>query len=186
MSDYGENDYYTSLRHILDDVGYELLSLCSGKSNAGAYLDLTVKVRASGRVDELRIVLPPGVSPWDLANFERVGEVAKYGYKHYCSTTPTCAGGRNDTGDWDQVTCPECLMSKPSPRFPADTWYGFECRSNCRTKTDGSRTGCVLDVRLPFDEEPPTVLCPICQTPMHFRGRWAADDGGYGSRGDRR
>jgi len=36
----------------------------------------------------------------------------EHGPLHYAGTTVFCQGGRNDTGDWERVTCPECLLSK--------------------------------------------------------------------------
>ena len=44
-------------------------------------------------------------------------EEPDYGLTHYASETPTCKGGRNDTGTWDDVTCPDCLRSKPEPEI---------------------------------------------------------------------
>jgi hypothetical protein len=37
-----------------------------------------------------------------------------YGPMHFCSTTAHCMGGRNDTGAWGEVTCPDCLRSRPA------------------------------------------------------------------------
>lgn len=58
-------------------------------------------------------------------------------------------------------------------------WFSFEC---------GSGSGCdvVSDVRVACsdDAEPPAARCPKCGELMQFRGRWRADEGGYGSRGD--
>lgn len=34
---------------------------------------------------------------------------------HFCSKTAHCDGGRDDTGNWSDVTCPDCLRSKPTP-----------------------------------------------------------------------
>jgi hypothetical protein len=30
---------------------------------------------------------------------------------HSAIATPECPGGRNDTGDWSKVTCPDCLKA---------------------------------------------------------------------------
>ncbi len=55
------------------------------------------------------------------------------------------------------------------------TWYGYECQC-----------GVVLDIRLDGKPEPPIVLCPQVHSSrqMKFKGRWLADEDGYGSRGD--
>lgn len=39
-----------------------------------------------------------------------------FGALHYASATEHCAGGRNDTADWEQVNCPDCMRSYPRPR----------------------------------------------------------------------
>lgn len=38
---------------------------------------------------------------------------ADYGPLHYASATAACAGGRNDTGRWSEVTCADCLRARP-------------------------------------------------------------------------
>lgn len=63
-----------------------------------------------------------------------------------------------------------------------DTWYSYECSAQCATPT-----GVVLDVRVPWSPDGgsvPEVACPVCHHPMHFRGSWAATEGGFGARGD--
>ena len=37
------------------------------------------------------------------------------GLIHIGLSTKHCQGGRADCGDWDRVTCPNCLMSAPVP-----------------------------------------------------------------------
>jgi hypothetical protein len=32
------------------------------------------------------------------------------GFIHHCAKSSYCDGGRADTGDWDEVTCPDCLI----------------------------------------------------------------------------
>lgn len=96
---------------------------------------------------------------------------------HYCSATPTCSGGRNDTGLWANVTCPDCLKSKPPPEAQM-TWFSFECPEGC-----SSPTGVILSLRLPgntYGKEGPVVNCPVCQARMRFRGSWEATEAGYG------
>ena len=62
----------------------------------------------------------------------------------------------------------------------ADHWYSYECPSGCSPPT-----GVILDLRIPNEyEDAPTVHCPLCGVPMHFRGRWAATEGGFGASGD--
>lgn len=56
-----------------------------------------------------------------------------------------------------------------------DTYYGFEC--NCPASV-------VLDVRIPWENKPPTMACPVCGNTMTFRLQWSADTSGQGSRGD--
>lgn len=63
----------------------------------------------------------------------------------------------------------------------ADTWYGYECTAypSCSTPT-----GVILDIRLPWDGEPPEVRCPTCGVVMKFTSKWKATESGHGSRGD--
>lgn len=62
----------------------------------------------------------------------------------------------------------------------AEHWYSYECLNGCSPPT-----GVILDLRLPSnDKDAPTVRCPICGSQMHFRGRWAATEGGFGASGD--
>lgn len=58
-------------------------------------------------------------------------------------------------------------------------WFSFECSL-------GGRCDVMTDVRVACasDAEPPAVRCPKCGELMSFRGRWEADEWGYGSRGD--
>ena len=42
-----------------------------------------------------------------------MGEQREYGPLHYCATTAECQGGRNDTANWREVDCPDCLKSRP-------------------------------------------------------------------------
>lgn len=54
---------------------------------------------------------------------------------HYAAATNFCNGGRNDTGGWDEVTCEDCLRSKPDPKATAtlhrlmDAWHTNEERA---------------------------------------------------------
>lgn len=55
---------------------------------------------------DLQVLIP-------VANEVEVYEVTDFGPLHYCAATPSCPGGRNDTGDWSAVDCPACLKSRP-------------------------------------------------------------------------
>lgn len=53
-------------------------------------------------------------------------EISEDRIVHYASAVPTCAGGRDDTGDWAAVTCPDCLqMRHPCRRGTPD----YPCES---------------------------------------------------------
>ena len=56
-----------------------------------------------------------------------------------------------------------------------DWWFSYECVC-----------GIVLDLRAPDREEALPVTCPGClrHEAMYFRGRWEADEAGYGSQGN--
>jgi len=63
---------------------------------------------------------------------------------------------------------------------PTDTWYSYECASGCSPPS-----GVIVDMRIPNDfEEAPTIKCPLCAGPLHFRGKWGATEAGFGSSGD--
>jgi hypothetical protein len=55
-----------------------------------------------------------------------------------------------------------------------DWWHGFECHK-CKT---------VFDVRVE-GEVVQLGRCPRCAEMCELRGRWMADDGGFGSRADK-
>lgn len=62
-----------------------------------------------------------------------------------------------------------------------ETWFAYDCMSGQHADTSGVS----LDVRLWRDSPPPQPIpCPECGVPMDYRGRWKADDSGYGSRAD--
>jgi predicted DsbA family dithiol-disulfide isomerase len=39
---------------------------------------------------------------------------------HYCAATEHCAGGRDDSGIWSDVECPDCLRSRPEEETDDD------------------------------------------------------------------
>lgn len=48
----------------------------------------------------------------DAADGVLAEAVEPYWPLHFRSATPFCPGGRSDTGDWTQVTCPDCLRGQ--------------------------------------------------------------------------
>ena len=62
-----------------------------------------------------------------------------------------------------------------------DIWYAFECFNDHHKE---SVSGLVFDVR--WAGEPLTeARCPKCGVPCPSRASWDADEGGYGSSGDK-
>lgn len=81
----------------------------------------------------------------------------------------------------------DTTASRPEHRAVVDTWYAYEClNAECPAGFSQSQlSGVVVDVRLPWDTlDAPAISCCVCGATMHFRGRWRADEGGYGSQGD--
>jgi len=94
-----------------------------------------------------------------------------------------CDGGPLANWDWRLVDCPDCLRSKPEDWLP-DIWYAYECvHPECPGQTEGTKTGVVLDLRLPVEAEAPIMRCPLCGQQMEFSESWVAHDSGHGSRG---
>lgn len=66
----------------------------------------------TGAPDDLQTVTPstpPGERSVELTHPPYEAEVV-----HWCAVSSHCDGGRNDTGLWENVTCPDCLLSRPS------------------------------------------------------------------------